>query len=102
MRCRSLILTGLSHLGGGASADTHVQGTLPNYNWNRQSPLHDDYGWGSEDYNNKEFSPSAERRTRLSEENRNMNAIQFNTKVRERGRLADMGQMQLPGLEDDL
>lgn len=79
--------------------DEVIQGTLPNYNWNKQAPLESD---GSvdryEDHNFKRSSPSLERKTRLSEEQRNTNAQQFNEKAKQRETLFRMGQQPLPGL----
>lgn len=84
----------------GSADDEVAQGTLPNYNWNKQAPL-DEGGFIEDsyrDYNVKRSSPSAERRARISEENRNTNAQQFNQKAKQRETLFRMGQQPLPGL----
>lgn len=80
--------------------DEVAQGTLPNYNWNKQAPLESDGSIDKfEDHNVKRSSPRLERQTRLSEEARNTNAQQFNEKAKQRETLFRMGQQQIPGLE---
>lgn len=78
---------------------TAMQGTLPNYNWNRQSPvLGDGYADTSDDYNSERINTRRNRNDRLMRERRDSQAADFNTQSKNRQQILGQQQFDVEGI----